>query len=140
VAVRGPRREDHDNPSTALAGDLVALVGLESEQRARSCLDDVAARLDMGRTLNNHQPSPFTHLVIAEFLTGGEADDDRPRSVDGLESGRPTCPLGRVNLFNVPRLHGTDSRSTMVGLALLPEPRPKARNLPTRDSARDVGA
>jgi hypothetical protein len=28
----------------------------------------------------------------------------------------------------------------MVGLALLPEPRPKARNLPTRYGARDVGA
>ena len=28
----------------------------------------------------------------------------------------------------------------MVVLALLPEPRPKARNLPTRYSARDVGA
>ena len=119
----------------------MALVGLESEQRARSCLDDVAARLDMSRTLHNHQPSPFTHLMIAEFLTGGKADDDRPRSVDGLESGRPTCPLGRVNLFHVPRLHSADSRrSRMVGLALLPEPRPKARNLPTRYGARDVGA
>jgi hypothetical protein len=28
----------------------------------------------------------------------------------------------------------------MVGLAPLPEPRPKARNLPTRFGARDVGA
>jgi hypothetical protein len=28
----------------------------------------------------------------------------------------------------------------MVQLALLPEPRPKARNLPTRPGARDVGA
>ena len=28
----------------------------------------------------------------------------------------------------------------MVELALLPEPRPKARNLPTRYGARDVGA
>jgi hypothetical protein len=28
----------------------------------------------------------------------------------------------------------------MVRLALLPEPRPKARNLPTRYGARDVGA
>jgi hypothetical protein len=28
----------------------------------------------------------------------------------------------------------------MVELALLPEPRPKARNLPTRSGARDVGA
>jgi hypothetical protein len=28
----------------------------------------------------------------------------------------------------------------MVVLALLPEPRPKARNLPTRYGARDVGA
>jgi hypothetical protein len=30
--------------------------------------------------------------------------------------------------------------SRMVLLALLPEPRPKARNLPTRSGARDVGA
>ena len=28
----------------------------------------------------------------------------------------------------------------MIGLALPPEPRPKARNLPTRYGARDVGA
>jgi hypothetical protein len=31
-------------------------------------------------------------------------------------------------------------RRKMIELALLPEPRPKARNLPTRYGARDVGA
>ncbi len=80
----------------------MALVGLESEQRARSCLDDIAARLDTGRSLNNHQPSPFAHLVIAEFLTGREPDDDRPCTVDGLESLRPTGPLGCLDLSHVP--------------------------------------
>jgi hypothetical protein len=47
------------------------LRGLEGEQRARSCVDDVAAGLDTGRSRDDHQPSPLTRLVIiAEFLTG----------------------------------------------------------------------
>ena len=58
------------------------------------------------RTVDDHQPRPFTDLVIAEFLTRREADDDRPCPVDGLESGRPTCPLWHFYLFHVPRLHG----------------------------------
>ncbi len=106
MAFRWPGGKDHDDPSSAHAGDLVALVRLEGEQRSRSCLDDVSARLDSRRTLYYHQPRPFTHLVIAEFLTRREADDDRPCPVDGFKSGRPTCPLWHFNLFHIPRLHG----------------------------------
>ena len=84
----------------------MALVRLEGEQRSRSCLDDVSARLDSSRTIYDHQPRPFAHLVIAEFLTRREADDDRPCPVDGFESSRATCPLGHFYLFHVPRLHG----------------------------------
>ena len=63
------------------------------------------------------------------------------RAVDDLQDCRQSCPLRRLNLLYVPGLHGADCRrSRMVGLALLPEPRPKARNLPTRYGARDVGA
>ena len=36
--------------------------------------------------------------------------------------------------------HQSSRESRMVGLALLPEPRPKAGNLPTRYGARDEGA
>ena len=70
-----------------------------------SCLDDVAARLNTRRAVDDHQPSPFSHLVLAEFLTRRKTDDDRPCPVDSLESLRPACPLGHLNLFHVPRLH-----------------------------------
>ena len=141
MAIRWPRREDHHDPTTARARDLVPLVGLERQQRARSCLDDVASGFDTRRSLHNHQPSPLAHLVLTEFLTRREANDDRSGPVDGFERCSPTCPLGCVNLFHIPGLHGADSRrSRMVGLALLPGPRPKARNLPTRYGARDAGA
>jgi hypothetical protein len=140
VAFGRPGGEDHDDTSTTLTCDAVALARLEREQRSWSRVNDVAARLDPRRSLDHHQPSPFANLVVAQLLTGAEADDDRPRPVDGLEDSRQSCPLRRLNLLYVPGLHGADCRSRMVGLALLPEPRPKARNLPTRYGARDVGA
>ena len=113
--------------AAAHAGDLVALVGLEREQRARSCLDDVAApRLRYAVRRRPSTQARSRDLVFAEFLTRREADDDRPCPVDGLESLRPACPLGRVHLSHIPQLHGADSRSRMVQLALLPEARPKA--------------
>jgi hypothetical protein len=34
--------------------------------------------------------------VVAQLLTGAEADDDRPRPVDGLEDCRQSCPLRRL--------------------------------------------
>ena len=79
--------------------------------------------------------------MFAEFLTRCETDDDRPCPVDRLQSLRAAGSLGHLNLFHDPRLHCLESRrSRIVGLALLPEPRPKARKLPTRNGARDVGA
>ena len=136
-----PGGEDHDDTSTTIACDAVALARLEREQRSWPRVNDVGARLDPRRSLDHHQPGPFANLVVAQLLTGAEAHDDRARPVDGLENSRQSCPLRRLNLLYVPGLHGADCRrSRMVGLALLPEPRPKARNLPTRYGARDVGA
>jgi hypothetical protein len=69
------------------------------------------------------------------------ANDYARHPVDGLEDCGQSCPFRPLNLLYIPGLHGADCRrSRMVGLALLPEPRPKARNLPTRYGARDVGA
>jgi hypothetical protein len=141
VAFGRPGGEDHDDTSTTITCDAVALARLEREQRSWPSVNDVAARLDPRRSLDHHQPGPFANLVVAQLLTGAEADDDRPRPVDGLEDCRQSCPLRHLNFPYVPGLHGADSRrSRIVGLALLPEPRPKARNLPTRYGARDVGA
>jgi hypothetical protein len=47
-------------------------------------------------SLDHHQPGPFANLVVAQLLTGAEADDDRPRPVDGLEDCRQSCPLRRL--------------------------------------------
>ena len=141
VAFGRPRGEDHDDTSATLTCDAVALARLEREQRSWPRVNDVAARLGPRRSFDHHQPGPFANLVVAQLLTGAEAHDDRPRPVDGLEDSRQSCPLRRLNLLYVPGLHGADcGRSRMVGLALLPGPRPKARNLPTRYGARDVGA
>ena len=41
-----------------------------------------------------HQPGPFANLVVAKLLTGAEADDDRPRPVDGLETAASRVPSG----------------------------------------------
>ncbi len=50
-------------------------------------------------------------------------------------------PSGTSISFTFHDCTGADSRrSRILLLALLPEPRPKARNLPTRYGARDVGA
>jgi hypothetical protein len=105
MAIRWPRREDHHYPTTARARDLVPLVGLERQQRARSCLDGLTTGLDVRGSLDNHQPSPLAHLVLTELLTGREANDDRSRPVDGLKRCRPTCPLGGVKRIHIPGLH-----------------------------------
>jgi hypothetical protein len=138
VAFGRPGGEDHDDTSTTITCDAVALARLEREQRSWPRVNDVAARLDPRPSLDHHQPGPFANQVVAQLLTGAEADDDRPRPVDGLEDCRQSCPPRALEISFTSQ--DCTARSRMVGLALLPEPRPKARTLPTRYGARDVGA
>jgi hypothetical protein len=63
---------------------------------------DIVAGDDASRSLDNHQPGPFTHLVVAQFLTRREADNDRACPVDGLEDGRQAGARGCLNLSHVP--------------------------------------
>ena len=81
VAFGRPGGEDHDDTSTTITCDAVALARLEREQRSWPRVNDVAARLDPRRSLDHHQPGRFANLVVAQLLTGAEADDDRPRSL-----------------------------------------------------------
>src|SRR5262249_11321327 len=58
-------------------------------------------------SLEHRQPGALPHLVVAELLTRREAENDRPRPVDGLEHGRRASSLRRLDLRHVPGLHGT---------------------------------
>jgi hypothetical protein len=53
----------------------------------------------------------FADLVVAELLTGCEANDDRPCPVDRLEDSRRTRSLRRLDLCHVPGLHRSDPRA-----------------------------
>lgn len=81
------------------------LARLECQQRARAADHDVEAGLDARFPLDDRQLGAFAHLVVAQLLTGREADDDRARSVDGLEDGRRPASLRRLDLGHVPGLH-----------------------------------
>jgi hypothetical protein len=102
-------------------------------------------RLGAGEEPGDHQVRERAWLMVVEgaarIEAGGDVVDAEPGTLLTLEDCRQALTLRRLNFFYVPGLHGADCRrSRMVGLALLPEPRPKARNLPTRYGARDEGA
>jgi hypothetical protein len=65
VAFGRPGGEDHDDTSTTITCDAVALARLEREQRSWPRVNDVAARLDPRRSLDHHQPGSFANLVVA---------------------------------------------------------------------------
>jgi hypothetical protein len=67
VAFGWPGGEGHDDASTTITCDAVALARLELEQRSWPRVNDVAARFDPRRSLDYHQPGPFANLVVAQL-------------------------------------------------------------------------
>ena len=94
-----------------LASSAVPLTRLERNQRARSGLHDITSHLDARVSLDDRQPCTFAHLMVAELLTGCDADDDRPCPVNGLENSRRTGSLRCFDLRQVPGLHRGDPRA-----------------------------
>jgi hypothetical protein len=63
-------------------------------------------RGDAHLAFDDGHPRTFLHLVIAERLARVEADHHRACRVRGVQDERISCPSGRVELRQPPRLHG----------------------------------
>ena len=100
----GPGGEYEQQPRTVRARDRVTLTRVEHEERSRSgCRARVTARqLDL--SFDDRDPRALTHLMIAEYLPGLEAKQDRA-SVAGMKYGGRPDAFRRIDLEEIPRLH-----------------------------------
>jgi hypothetical protein len=116
VTFGRPGGEDHDDTSTTITCDAVASPG--------SSVSSVPGPASTTSPPASIRAVPSTTISQARSRTWwSPSSSPAPR---------------RTMIARAPST--VSRRSRMVGLALLPEPRPKARNLPTRYGARDVGA
>ena len=85
----------------------MALVGVEPEDRAVPRRHLLNARLHIDGTVDHDEQRRLLDLVVAQALPGLQADQDRARlSVLGVQDDRRAASLGRVDLHQVPALHG----------------------------------
>ena len=69
-------------------------------------VDDRRHRTDRRAALDDDHPRALAHLMVAHLLTRLEADRDRACTVVGRQHGRVDRAAGRLDLDQVPRLHG----------------------------------
>ena len=106
VAVARPRRKEQEQAGTVLARDGVPLARGERRERADAPLDDLVAAANLRLPLDDNEPRALADLVVVHGLAGLEAKSDRPRTVVGREHLRVDRPAGRLELREVPGLHG----------------------------------
>lgn len=105
MPLAGPRREEQQDPGTAVGRKGVAFVGIERQQRADAARLRIRARRHADFTIDDSNPRTFLDLVIAELLAGVEPDHHRARAVGGVEDDRIARAGRRVEGEQVPRAH-----------------------------------
>ena len=104
VALAGPRREQEQDPRAVVGRDRPALVGVKPRENSGACIDRLAARLEPHLTVKDDDPRTLVHLMVAERLSGIQADQHRARLVVRLHDDRRAASARRVELAQVPRL------------------------------------
>ena len=82
------------------------LAGRERREGADAAADDVLAARDLGLALDDHDPGPLAHLVVAHPLPHIEADRDCARPVVGHQDRRVDHATRGIDLREIPGLHG----------------------------------
>ena len=100
----GPGGEYEQQPRTVRARDRVTLARVEHEERSRAGGRACVTARDLDVTFDDRDPRALTHLMIAEYLPGFEAKQDRA-SVAGMKYGGRPDAFRRFDLEEIPRLH-----------------------------------
>lgn len=106
MAVPGPRGEEEKDARPGLARDGVALARAEGRERPHAAVNDVAAAPDLGLAFDDDEPGALAHLVVAQRLAGVQANRDRSSAVVRHQDSRIDGPARRLELGQVPGLHG----------------------------------
>ena len=78
----------------------------EGRERPDSAADDLVATANLGRPFDHDEPGALAHLMIVHRLAGLETDRDRAGAVVRHQHGRIDGAARRVDLRQIPRLHG----------------------------------
>jgi hypothetical protein len=105
VALAGPRREEKKDLCAFLASHEMALVGLEVDEGSDGRFDLFSTCADPGGAVDDDDPRMLFHLMVAELLTGVEADEDGARLVFTQEDDGGAAPSGGVDRGQRPALH-----------------------------------
>ena len=105
-----PRGEEQEQPRARVGGHRTPLVRLEQEQRAGTGVERLAPRTDPNGPVHHDHEGVLLDLVVAEALPGLEADQDGSRLVLGVQYHRRAASAPRLDLKQVPPLHGRDRK------------------------------
>src|SRR5438034_1264597 len=110
MTLAGPRREDEQDAGAVRGGDRAPLVHVEREEAAGSALDDLPAAVHADRPVHDGNERTLLHLMVSELLTGIEHDQHGAGSVVRAQHDGGAAAAGRIDLAEVPTLHGRDPK------------------------------
>src|SRR5262249_1790219 len=119
VTLAGPRGEHQQDLRPRLARDDVPLVRVERDHGADAGFELVAARLDLGCSVDDDEKRVLLHLVVAELLPRKQSDQDGPARLRGMQDDGGSTSVRRLDLRQSPAAHGT----ILTGLLTVLEPR-----------------
>ncbi len=78
------------------------------DERSDAAARDLVAHADVDLALDDDDPRALPHLMVVHRLSGLEANRDRTRPVLGRQHLRVDHAARRLDLHEVPRLHGSN--------------------------------
>src|SRR5439155_3144901 len=101
VPGAGPRSEQDQQPRSIRGANRSPLGRIELEERPRRRGDRALRRVDLDLAVDDDDPCPLSHLVLAELLSGIEPDQYRA-AVLGVENDRRPRTVRHFDLVQVP--------------------------------------
>src|SRR5439155_19249665 len=107
VPGAGPRSEQDQQPRSIRGANRSPLGRIELEERPRRRGDRALRRVDLDLAVDDDDPCPLSHLVLAELLSGIEPDQYRA-AVLGVENDRRPRTVRHFDLVQVPGAHAAN--------------------------------
>src|SRR5207249_2409189 len=115
MALARPGCEHEQDAGARVGRDRPPLVGVEREEGAGPALDRLAARFNAYRAVDDGDERAFLHLVVAQRLTRLEDDQDGACSLVRAEHDGRATAAGRLDLVEIPALHGAILNARTLG-------------------------